>query len=243
MDGALEHAVNAMSAGMARMDSISRNIANAQTPAYKRQIAVTVPFDRLVQEATSTAGGEAQATAPVAYSVDHRAGTLRNTGQTLDLALNPGHYLEVRAGNQVAFVRGGSLRLDEQGRLVTPAGDRVQGLGGDIVLSTVDVRIGANGQIHERGREVAQLKVVRIEEPGASLRAQGDLLVPVSSLVVAQQGNTNAVRQGFLENANVSVMTEMVRMVETVRHVESMQKVVQGYEQMMQTAVRGLGGL
>lgn len=242
MSTTLEHAVSAMSASMARMDSISRNIANAQTPSYKRQIAVTIPFDRLVQEALTTTQGGLQPGAPVIYSTDYRTGSLRNTGQALDIALTPDHYLQVRVGNQFAFVRGGSLRLDEQGRLVTPAGDRVQGSSGDVALSTAQVRIDTDGRIYERGREVAQLRVVRIDNP-RSLHTQGDLLVQMSSQTLEQPASGDAVRQGFLENANVSVMTEVVRILETVRHVESMQKVVQGYEQMMQTAVRGLGGL
>jgi flagellar basal-body rod protein FlgF len=51
------------------------------------------------------------------------------------------------------------------------------------------------------------------------------------------------IRQGFLENSNVSSMQEMVQLMQTMRHFESMQKVATGYDEMMGTAIRKLGDL
>jgi len=49
------------------------------------------------------------------------------------------------------------------------------------------------------------------------------------------------VRQGFLENANVNSMQEMVDLMQTMRHFESMQKVALGHDEMMGAAIRRLG--
>jgi flagellar basal-body rod protein FlgF len=49
------------------------------------------------------------------------------------------------------------------------------------------------------------------------------------------------VRQGFLENANVNSMQEMVQLIQTMRHFESMQKVALGYDDMVGAAIRRLG--
>ncbi|NOJ99668.1 flagellar hook-basal body protein, partial [Corallococcus coralloides] len=51
------------------------------------------------------------------------------------------------------------------------------------------------------------------------------------------------VRQGYLENSNVSSMQEMVHLVQTMRHFESMQKVALGYDEMTGQAIRKLGEL
>ena len=50
-------------------------------------------------------------------------------------------------------------------------------------------------------------------------------------------------KQGFTENSNVNSMQEMVQLVETMRHFESMQKVVLGYDDMTGQAIRKLGDL
>jgi len=46
------------------------------------------------------------------------------------------------------------------------------------------------------------------------------------------------VRQGYVENSNVASMTEMVRLVETMRHFESAQKVIQGYDEMLEKSLQ-----
>jgi flagellar basal-body rod protein FlgG len=50
-----------------------------------------------------------------------------------------------------------------------------------------------------------------------------------------------SVRQGFLENSNVSSTYEMTSLLQTMRHFESMQKIAQGYDDMLGTAIRKLG--
>jgi flagellar basal-body rod protein FlgF len=49
------------------------------------------------------------------------------------------------------------------------------------------------------------------------------------------------VRQGALENSNVDHMTEMVQMVQVMRHFETMTHVVQSYDEMVGTAIAKLG--
>ena len=36
-------------------------------------------------------------------------------------------------------------------------------------------------------------------------------------------------------------VSEMVRLIETIRHFESQQKVIQGYDEMLERAIRSLG--
>ena len=50
-----------------------------------------------------------------------------------------------------------------------------------------------------------------------------------------------ALNQGFLEGSNVSSPQEMVRLSETVRHFESMQRIVQGYDESLEKSIRKLG--
>jgi flagellar basal-body rod protein FlgG len=49
------------------------------------------------------------------------------------------------------------------------------------------------------------------------------------------------VRQGYLENSNVSTLTEMTQLIQAARHFETMQRIAQGFDEMTGTAIRRLG--
>jgi flagellar basal-body rod protein FlgG len=127
------------------------------------------------------------------------------------------------------------------------------GKGGEIVLSTRTPVIDAQGRIREPTATsgasaadpaaiVAELKLVRFESGGA-LRRMGDGLFAGGDGMVDVPEGAALVRQGALERSNVSSMQEMVRLLETMRHFESMQRVAQGYDEMLGNAIRRLGDL
>ena len=49
------------------------------------------------------------------------------------------------------------------------------------------------------------------------------------------------IQQGALENSNVNHLQEMVRLMEAVRHFESLQRVATGYDEMLANSIRKLG--
>jgi flagellar basal-body rod protein FlgG len=87
---------------------------------------------------------------------------------------------------------------------------------------------------------LAQLKVVQFE-PGARIQRAGDGAMRVEGTAMLALEGSYEVRQGFLENSNVSQMHEMVRLLEAVRHLETMQKVALGYDEMLGAGIRRLG--
>jgi len=48
-------------------------------------------------------------------------------------------------------------------------------------------------------------------------------------------------RSGYQESSNVNSSQEMVRMTETVRHFEAMQKIMQGYGDSLDNSIKKLG--
>ena len=61
------------------------------------------------------------------------------------------------------------------------------------------------------------------------------------ALTAAAQPLESRVRQGHLENSNVVTVGEMVAVIETMRHFEANQKLIQGYDEMLDRAIRTLG--
>jgi flagellar basal-body rod protein FlgF len=248
MNEILSIVLTSMHADLARMDRVAMNLANAQTPGYKREVVAAVPFAAQLEAAGSRL---VEPTATHAVHTDTRAGTLKATGQSLDLALVGDGWFEVATERGPAYTRQGNFRLDARGRLVTQHGQAVQGTAGEIQLLHGTPVIDSSGRIFEGaltggGRAplsntpVAQLRIVQFDR-GGPLHRLGDGLVAIQGdPMVAAEGAVQ-VQQGFLENSNVSHMQEMVRLMEAVRHLETMQKVAVGYDEMLAASIRRLG--
>lgn len=237
MDNVLSAVLGSMHLDMARVERVSMNIANAQTAAFKREGIAPAQFGQRV---------EAQGVAMAVYT-DERPGTLRNTGESLDFALASPGWFEVTTPTGAAYTRAGSFRTDANGRVVTQQGYVVSGVAGEIVLPHGAPTVDAAGRVFEgaaarqAATPVAQLKVVRFA-PGAQLQKLGDGLVRVQGTpLAAGEDDAVQVRQGFLENSNVNPLEEMVRLMEAMRHVETLQKVALGYDEMLGNAIRKLG--
>jgi flagellar basal-body rod protein FlgF len=249
MHPVLSLTLQSMQADMARMDRVAMNLANAQTPGYKREVIAAGTFAQAVQEQVAAAAEQGGPTA-LAVHLDPRQGAMKATGQQLDIALSGEGWFEVLTDQGQAYTRLGSFRRDAQGRLVTAQGQPVAGMSGEIQLPEGPVSIDAAGRIFEAvageggvaksgSAPLAQLKVVAFEE-GAPARRLGAGLVGFPGATAKTEVRAE-VRQGYLENANVSSMQEMVQLMQTVRHFESLQKAALSYDEMLGNAIRKLG--
>jgi len=240
-------ALGAMQDDAARLERIGSNLANALTPGYKRELhaarpgAATAGFGAMVDEAAISSRAIAE---PMR---DLRPGTLQRTAQPLDLALSGRGFFEVATPFGPAWTRHGQFRLDPQGRVVDAEGRALQSTSGDLVLSTArpvsEVTIDDKGDVREEGRVVARLRLVDVADPSRLERAGGGLYAAGARAVDARPLDESQaqVRQGWLENANVEPMREMVDLVRTMRRFESVHRAVQAYDEMLGTGIRKLG--
>lgn len=224
-----------------RMQVISHNIANSTTPGFKREIVTSRAFadyiDQAMRPGQTNAYPGAQPQAQVV--IDHSQGTLRYTGDPLDVAIQGDGFFEVMTPQGPAYTRQGNFQIDSTGRLLTATGLPVLGNGGDIVLSGDKPVIDQTGKITEGQREVAQLRTVAIADPNTLVEAGSGLYLPTAS--TRTRDGTAGIRQGYLEAANVTVMDEMVRLIETMRHFESSQRLMTGYDEMLDKAINVVG--
>lgn len=225
--GLLETAATTMVGGERRIASAARNITNANTPGYKREIAYVEVAER------SAASHRAHDVRPTVVSTSLTTqGVLTDTGSPLDIAINGSAHLLVRDGDTFALTRGGQLRLNSDGLLVDALGRAVQSAGfGDISLSTSTPEITPDGTILEDGMPVSAIGMFDAGEHkiGASLTAdQRDGLT---------EGGASEIRQGMVEKSNVTLSDEMVEMMRTQRQVESGAQLVRAYDSLMAQAI------
>lgn len=253
MNEILSLVLGSMHADMARLDHVAMNLANAQTVAYKRDVPLVLPFAARVEQGVQQQSPAGRPDAPAALAldvrIDQRPGTLKATGQPLDLALAGPGWFEVQTESGTAYTRRGDFRLDARGRIVTQQGQPVLGLGGEIQLAQGNPVVDASGRVFEgagmaqagrRDTPVGQLRIVQFE-PSAQVESLGNGLVSIrGDGALASEGSVH-VQQGFLENSNVNAMQEMVQLLQSVRHLETMQRVATSYDEMLGTSIRRLG--
>jgi flagellar basal-body rod protein FlgG len=256
MQQVLSIALTGMQEDMNHLDRVAQNMVNLATPGYKREVVAARPFVDVLQDA---AAAEAPGGAPAAVVtrplvlIDKHAGSLRATGNAFDVALAGDGFLEVSTPSGPAYTRQGNLAIDDHGRLVSAGGDPVMGKGGEIRLVTRTPVIDAAGNISEPdapagsgvptdGSPVAQLKVVRFEDTRPMRHIGAGLMSAGTGPALASDIEAR-VHQGQLENSNTNTMQEMVQVMQTMRHFESMQKVAQGYDDLLGIAINKLGDL
>lgn len=245
-------AVAALEASMVnsleRLNAVSYNLANANTDGFKKQQVVSRPFVEFLQFERYRPGGMAgfearSATLPTArVMTDHSAGSFRHTGRALDLAIEDGGLFVVTTPRGIAYTRQGSFSLNAAGLLVTPNGHSVLGEGGEIRMTTDSPRIDSDGAVWDGDALVDRLEVVYPAE-SARWQALGNGLYVFEASSSPRSEASARIRQGYLETSNVVLMTEMVKMMETVRHFEAAQRMLVGYDGMLDKAVNVIGDL
>lgn len=235
-------AARSMSDDLARLASISQNLANAATPGYKAELAVARPFAEVLQAATAAGPTSWVAPLPVLHTaIDQRAGALLPTGAALDVAIEGPGWFELAGPDGPVYTRLGRFRIDAQGRLTDEAGRTVVSNEGEIRLESPEPRIDRQGKVWDGSTLAGQLKVVTFDEPRA-LQPLGAGTWSADDQPAREAGSVS-VRQGHLEASNVETTQQMVRLIETMRRFEANQKLIQGYDDVVSRAVRTLGGL
>jgi len=216
---ALYTATSGMMVESRRMDVLAQNLANVQTPGYRGGDFVR----RSDPGAGTTTDVQTKSAQPF---LDGAVGPLRATGRPFDLALEGEGYFLVQTPAGEAYTRNGSFHVTRGGEVQDAAGHAVLGEKGPVEIpNEAEFQVGTDGTVFADGTAVDRLRVEAFDGLGALRPAGG-------SLYYAVAGNTPRqvepeVVQGSLEGANINGVTEMTRMVETLRAFESYQKVIQ----------------
>jgi flagellar basal-body rod protein FlgG len=169
-------------------------------------------------------------------------GALTPTGGTFDVALQGDGFFVVDTPDGTRYTRGGNFTVDSSGGLVTQDGLPVLGENGPIKIDGGTVEITEQGDIMIDGKKANTIKVVDFAKP-YQLKKVGKNLLDVSSADVqpAQKPAQTAVAQGFLESSSVSVIQEMVKMIECLRAFELNQKAIMTQDDLTNKAINDVG--
>ena len=237
-----------MSAQQTNVDNIANNIANVNTTGFKRN---RVEFADLLYQNQRTVGATSSDAGTVVpsgvylgsgvrvtgtYRINEQ-GNMKQTDNNYDMAINGEGFFQIELpSGETAYTRDGTFQLSPEGRLVTADGYTILP-GIDVPPEAVEVTISKTGLVQVRldgeqdPQDVGQLEIAKFANV-AGLRAAGDnILMQTAASGDAVTGNPGdpsfgTIRQGFLENSNVDIVTEITDLISAQRAYELNSKVI-----------------
>ncbi|MBP6654614.1 MAG: flagellar basal-body rod protein FlgG [Propionivibrio sp.] len=236
------------------LDVIANNLANVSTNGFKR--ARPVFEDLLYQTLRQPGAQSSQSTQipsglqlgtgvqPISTARIHTQGSLQQTGNDLDVAINGAGFLQILLPDgTTAYTRDGSLQKDNQGQLVTSNGYPVQP-NITIPADALTVTISNDGvvSVTQPGSaavtQVGSLQLATFINVGGLQSIGENLFLETASSgapTPSTPGSNGAgvLNQRYVETSNVNVAEELVSMIQTQRAYELNSKVVSTSDQML----------
>ncbi|MDZ7260810.1 MAG: flagellar basal-body rod protein FlgF [candidate division KSB1 bacterium] len=236
MTNGLYTSAAAMLPAMLQQDVIANNLANLQTTGFKKDDL----FLRTLVEAGLLVD-RAQNETVVEMYTDFDQGPLKPTGNPLDLALSGEGFFTVQTPEGIRYTRNGSFTLNPQGQLTTLEGYLVLGQNGTIDLARGEISITETGEVLQDGKLVDKLLITDFPKPYPLKKIGNGLFVPLNEAERGSRAEAPVVKQGFLEQANVNALEEMVNMLTHARIYELNQKAVKYQDETLTRTVNELG--
>ncbi len=178
---------------------------------------------------------------------DYTQGSMQFTGDPLDIAIS-GENAFFRVGTPTGnyLTRSGHFVLSGDGMIMTPEGWPLQGAGGNIIVppGTRSLAISEDGTVQADGVAIEQIALVSVDNPQNLEKLGRNLYRNRTNVDVAEEDAYALgarVEQGYVEKANVNVVTEMVNMIEVQRQFEAYQKVMQSVDTLDRQANEKIG--
>jgi flagellar basal-body rod protein FlgF len=219
-----------------RQNIASANIANVSTDGFKQQRA----FAQMLGESAEPT---------LRSATDFSAGPMSSTGAPLDLAIQGKGFFVVQTAHGERLTRGGPMQISATRQLVDNSGnpllgeaDAAGGTAGPVTIppGTSSLVIDAGGAVLANGKQIARL---RLDQAPAGTQLQHDtngLFIPSAAMTtVATPDRT--VRQGAIEQSNVSSVGSMVDMIAIQRAYANVQKVLTTIDAAREIATSEIG--
>lgn len=254
---ALHVARTGLEAQDTRMRVIANNLANVSTTAFKRDRAnfATLAYQDARVAGQQSSGETAYATGLnlgtgvgiQATTREETQGSLQQTGNALDIALDGDGYFQVALpGGQLAYTRAGNFAKSPEGQLVTAQGYVVQPPiaipeGAQSITVAPDGTVSATLPGATEPSQLGQITLASFTNP-AGLQAVGDNFLRETAasgqaqIGIAGDNGRGHLRQGYLEASNVNVVQELVDMIECQRSYEINSKMISAVDEMLKNA-------
>ena len=251
-------AVSGAVAQSAQLDTIANNIANANTPGFKKdkqlfkeyltsyekqpEVLEVPKIPASIESFYPLNGGDKSYVDVQGTTTSFTQGALKLTGNALDLGLEGDAFFEIQTPGGPRFTRNGNFTINGSGQVVNKDGFPLL-LSGEEgqpaeerIIQIEDQKkfnVTAQGDVFVNGENLGKLSLKATTEKDA-LHKQGSSLYTIRENFDNQivDATNFRVHQGAFEQSNVNIVQEMTNMINASRVFESTQKVIQAYDQM-----------
>lgn len=223
-----------------RLEVLSHNLANIDTPGFKPHLAIlksrhaagidqgeTNPQDGTVDD---VGGGIALQPSLTNFA----QGPMQSTGNQTDFAINDTEsFFVVRRDGDALLTRAGNFLFNSAGTLITPNGDPVLSNGGNPIAinPSQPFQVTPDGSIDQNGVRQT-LGLVRPQEKGDLTRVGDNLFRPLTEVTQVPPAERQ-VASGFIEHSAVEPTMAMMELIEASRAFEANVKMIQSQDQAM----------
>jgi len=221
-----------------QMSTISNNIANVNTTAYREE---DMMFEEVLRETQDGETGNLSFTQDVSTFYDLESGPLKKTGNPLDVALNGDGYFTVQTEDGPRYTRDGAFTMNADNDLVTKEGNNVldaQGNPIEIPENAEQIEIARDGTVSTGEEEVGQLGIATFENEQELDKRPNSLYAPAEQQ--PQPAENPEIHQGMLQQSNVKPIKEMTSMMKVVSSYQSAQSMMDNDHQRQLRAIRTL---
>jgi len=232
-----------------RMQVLSNNLANVDTPGFKPQETVLQSrFARMIEEGhvTQGYGGADDIGGGVTIQegkTQFAVGPMKRSGRETDFAINDeSSFFVVQQGEERMLTRAGDFLFDSQGRLVNQNGNPVLNADGKTIQinNNLPFRVGPDGRI-QQGDQQWEMMLARPKNLGDLSHLGGSLFKPLADFDLVPPAERKVVA-GMLEHSAVSPTSAMMELIETSRAYEANVRMIQNQDSVMGTLISRMLG-
>ncbi|MCB2183522.1 MAG: flagellar basal-body rod protein FlgF [Desulfobulbaceae bacterium] len=220
-----------------RLNQISNNLANVDTPGYKKE---DITFWEMLYKTNEDRQRVGKA---LKILTNQQEGSVKSTGNQFDFAISGDGFFKLQTPLGVRYSRAGNFNVNNEGQLVNPDGYLVLGDGGPIVIEGQNVAVGRDGTINVDGNEAGALDIATFNDL-TGIEKEGTNLFRLKEGAAPEIPAADfTIRQGFLEASNVTLVTEMTTMLDLHRAYETQQKIIRTFDDIDGRAINTVGKL
>jgi fagellar hook-basal body proteins len=237
MDSAVQNVVDQWNQRIDQLDSITHNLANANSLGYK---SFRLHFNKFLGAPVTP--GQQKEDGPT-VDTDFVRGAIQATGNPLDAAIEGDGFFAVQTAYGVAYTRRGNFSLNKNGDLVTDTGENVLNkMGSKINVAGGKIEIGGEGDVLVDGRKVDTLKVVTFTDKTKLVRVPGCMFQDPGTAGPVEEKEPE-IHAEHVEASNVNVISEMTQLINMQHMVEFYQKNMQAISDLDKLSSNRIGRL
>lgn len=268
MSKALWPAVSGAMARDQQVETISNNLANANTNGFKKDavefkeylsknekmmdLAEDIPRSPIKDKDLYRLDGRDQSFVIVnGTHTSFKTGGLKVTDNPLDMALNGPGFFEVSTPSGIRYTKSGEFKLASDGRLVTTEGNPVLAAGedGDAAGRYINlgdrqgsVHVNDVGEIYMNDELVAKLSVVEFPDMKPLRKTAGlNFENKAPKINAPKNSELTLVKQGMVETSNVNPVEEISNLIRANRMFEEDLKAMKTVGDMLQKETNEIG--